>query len=501
MYRTSSYTIYVALPGNDEEMLLVHGYTGAYDKVSRRVAEYLLAHEAGPPPTPLHGEWRTEPALQAGAPGVADPPLSDRVLDVLTKRGYLTDMSVPDEEGHVARTIKTLHMRASERVGYIIMPTYSCNLRCGYCFQDHMRTRPEFRHLLRTVSPDMVDRILATMPTIERAHGADEIDADSRKIGFFGGEPLLASSRPVIEYVMQRARAMGPARFWAVSNATELDAYVGLLGPDGIAMIQITLDGPPEAHDRRRIYADGSGSFAQIARNIDLCLDLGVKVSVRTNVDPENLADVPLLAEAIVAHGWDKRGGFSMYTTPVTPNENVPLAKTFSTWQLDQALDELRAAHPVMRVVGKPDDALEAMARRLFGGAQVMPSFKTGFCSAHTGMYIFDAFGDIYACWERTGDPRVRIGRVLDGGEVELNEGLTRRWRSRTPASNPTCRKCRYAFQCGGGCAVLAEGQTGKFFSNYCDGFADRFRHSVATAYLDHVQGNAPVEQVRVCDL
>ncbi|HSG40010.1 MAG TPA: hypothetical protein VLE27_10265, partial [Thermoanaerobaculia bacterium] len=39
MLRTSSYTIFVDLQGNDQDVLLVHGYTGAYDRVSRRVAD------------------------------------------------------------------------------------------------------------------------------------------------------------------------------------------------------------------------------------------------------------------------------------------------------------------------------------------------------------------------------------------------------------------------------------------------------------------------------
>jgi uncharacterized protein len=41
MLRTSSYTIYVDLPGNQNEMLLVHTYTGAFDRVSSRVATYV----------------------------------------------------------------------------------------------------------------------------------------------------------------------------------------------------------------------------------------------------------------------------------------------------------------------------------------------------------------------------------------------------------------------------------------------------------------------------
>jgi uncharacterized protein len=500
MLRTSSYTIYASLPDDDENMLLIHGYSGAYDKVSRKVAEYLLSLEAGPPPVPLHGQWVSDPALSRGS--VTEAP-SDQTIATLTRRGYLTTLSVSDEERRVAKLIKTRHARALEKApGYLFMPTYDCNLRCAYCFQNHMRTRPELRPLLRLMSTEMVDRICAALPFIERNHGIEEGSDHDRVVGFFGGEPLLAASRSIVEYVMATMRDLGRTRFWAVSNATELEAYTALLGPDGIANIQITLDGPPDQHDLRRVYADGSGSFGKIAQNIDRCLALGVKVSVRVNLDTTNIDAVPRLADTIVGRGWDRSPLFSVYAAPITPNENKSLDDTFrSRWELDQALDALRVTFPEMRVIGRPDDGLQAVVRRMFDDGHAVPQFKTSFCGAHTGMYIFDAFGDIYACWERTGDARVRIGRVLDGGTVELHEAQVRLWHSRTPASNPTCRKCRYAFQCGGGCAVLAEGQNGKFHSNYCDGFATRFRHSVAAAYQDHLSGVEVRAPEIVCDL
>lgn len=502
MLRTSSYTIYVALPGNDDEMLLVHGYSGAYDKVSRRVAEFLLSREAGPPPKPLYGEWSSEPALERCAEAEAP---SAATIEQLQRRGYLTAMSVDEEEGYFARTAKKLHrIRQQGSVNYLFMPTYQCNLRCPYCFQNHMRTDPAFRHLLRVISREMVDQIFEALPTVELGHGIEPGDEITRRIGFYGGEPLLASNRGVIEYIMDSARRLGPADFWAVSNATELDAYEGLLGPDGIAMIQITLDGPAEEHDQRRVHADGSGSFAQITRNIDRCLEWGVHVSLRMNLDRTNIGNVPRLADEIVARGWDQHPGFSAYTARiVATNDKTTIKNSFlTTWELDQALDELRSEYPNMRIIGRPDDGMNMRSRKLFETRRDgLAQLKTSFCSAHTNMYIFDAFGDIYACWDRTGDEKVRIGRVREGGQVEMDEGRTRMWRSRTPASNPTCRKCRYAFQCGGGCAVLAEGQKGKFFSNYCDGFADRFRHSVATAYLEYVSGAEALKQVRVCDL
>src|SRR5262249_9137919 len=85
--RPSSYTIYVELPESPNEPLLIHGYTGAYDLVERRIADYLRAHD-DTRHTPLHGEWRDE-ASPGGADGIALPP---DALAMLQQRGFLTTL-------------------------------------------------------------------------------------------------------------------------------------------------------------------------------------------------------------------------------------------------------------------------------------------------------------------------------------------------------------------------------------------------------------------------
>src|SRR5215469_6750456 len=91
--RTSSYVIYVDLPGNSDEMLLVHGYSGAYDKVSKRVATYVRSQELRSAPKPLYGSWTAEPAVD----GVVELP-SAQTVEILKRRGYLTEMSYEQEE-------------------------------------------------------------------------------------------------------------------------------------------------------------------------------------------------------------------------------------------------------------------------------------------------------------------------------------------------------------------------------------------------------------------
>lgn len=498
--RTSSYVIYVDLPDAREEMLLVHAYTGAYDRVSRRTATYVRSLEPRHAPRPLYGEWSPEPPCPAGE--VALP--SEETLARLHKRGYLTRMTSEEEEAYFCHIAGTLHqISLRQRPAYVLMPTYQCNLRCAYCFQDHMRTDPSYSHLLRTMTRDMIDRIFKGMAFIESVHSLPE-GSQGRAITLFGGEPLLRESRPIIEYILQRAKESPDPFIAAISNATELDAYRDLLGPQGIRAIQITLDGPPDEHDRRRIYADGSGSFARIADNISMALDCGTAISLRMNIDRQNIAHLPQLADEFVRRGWTQYSLFSSYVAPVhAANENVNAKSTFDSWELTEAVKALEVEHPVVSHIGSHDRSMTDQARQLFDKRHdPLPGFKANFCGAHNTMYVIDAFGDIYACWERTGDPSLRVGRIVESGEVQMNSGLMHLWRSRSVISNSVCRKCRYATYCGGGCAILAEADHGTLFANHCDGFAKRFRASIATAYLEFELGVRREPQATpICDM
>ncbi len=498
--RASSYVIYIDLPDNPEDMLLIHGYTGAHDRVSRRVATYVRALAARPASKPLYGAWSPEPARESPA-----PPPSDQAIEALKKRGYLTTLTVEEEEARFTDLAARIHYgRLRAAPSYILMPTYQCNLRCPYCFQDAMRTDPKNHHLLRVMDLAMVDRIFRGMRHIDAAHGVEAGTDLDRTIILFGGEPLLEASRSTVAYIVQKASEMRGARFMAITTATELHAYRGLLGPTKIEALQVTLDGPPGEHDRRRIYADGSGSFARIAENVSMALALGVKVSVRINVDRHNVERLPELAEEFVGRGWEGHPRFSSYAAPVTAyNEKTDPASTFDSWKLRLAMESLSARHALVASIGTYDDALLEGAARIFERRNdPLPSFKASFCGAHEGMYVFDAFGDIYACWDRTGDPNLRVGAVREDGEVWMNRAMMESWRRRNVASNPVCRSCAYALHCGGGCAVMAEDQRGTMYTNYCDGFGKRFRAAVAEAYRAHVSGVTRENKTsRVCGM
>jgi uncharacterized protein len=496
--RTSSYTIYVDLPDNGEDMLIVQAYTGAFDLVSRRVATYLRSMEERVAPKPLYGDWTPEPSFEGEVPRP-----SGETIEILKKRGYLLTLTSEEEESLFSKLMSQAHfLRLRDMPSYVIMPTYECNLRCSYCFQDHMRTDSGYSHLLKFMDLGMVDRILAGMKTIEVAHGLDPHGDVGRNVTFFGGEPLLAASKHVVKHFIEQLRARGKLNAVAVTNATELDAYEDLLGPGKISSLQVTIDGPPAEHDRRRIYADGSGSFERIAQNLTMALERGANVNVRMNIDRNNIKLLPELCAEFSSRGWSKHERFNSYVAPIhAANGNVNPSETFNTWQLSRAMDNLRQLHPELSQISITDDSLQSSARQIFDKHSNGTDLASAYCGAHTTMYVIDAFADIYACWERTGDPKTRIGHIGESGNVAMNRALLDDWRGRNVVSNPVCRKCRYATSCGGGCAILAEAETGTLYKNFCDGYAQRFRDRVAKAYLSHLNGDKASAGIsRLCE-
>jgi uncharacterized protein len=478
--RTSSYTIYVDLPGNEETMLLVHGYTGAFDKVSQETASFLRSQEDRAAPKLLYGAWKSAPTGCG-----KDGKLSEKTIEVLKLRGYLTDRTSREEEDFVASLASRLYENRSRSApSYMFMPTYDCNLRCPYCFQDYMRTDQRYGHLLKVMQPAMVDRIFSAIPSIEASHGFEQ-GAPLRDITFFGGEPLLETSRPVVERIVESALRLGPAKFSAITNGTELLAYEGLLSPQKISSLQITIDGPPEEHNRRRVRADGKGTYESIIQNIRFALDEGVLVGVRINVDRVNIASLPALVDDFTAQGLYRYPNFKVYAAVIRPeNPGTDVSTTFSTWELGHALSELAKEHPQTNLIFHNDARTLNDTKLILSGKSRSFSFRESYCSSHSSLYIFDAFGDVYVCLDCTGDREMRLGQIDESGRLAINFPIQESWRTRSVASAPACRRCRYALLCGGGCAVLAHRKTGKYHSNFCDDFSFRFRSQVAEAFL-----------------
>ena len=464
--RTSSYIIDVPVP-DEETSLFFHGYSGAVDLVSKRVAHLLLKRDLG------------------GA-GLADH-LSRETLSSLRAGGYLTRRTPEAERAYVVELGRRVHAvtRKYAPPGFLVVPTYGCNLQCPYCYQRDLLKKGA-SWLEQRLSEEMAQAALEGMDTMAGR------SLRPRTLTLYGGEPLQESNGPLIRLLHEEAWKRGFRRFSAITNAVDLHHFSDLLGQDrGISFLQVTIDGPPSLHDRRRFLKDGRGTFERIVHNITLAMNRGVTVSVRVNVDRANAHQVEWLRSFFQERGWHRTPLFRAYCSPVHGGiATEPAGGCFrSHAEMRRAIRGSRTTREDDH--GSPtfqtDTLTHAIRKRILAHLlqrQDLPLWRTAFCGSNMAMYLFDPFGDIYPCWEVIGHAEHRIG-VYGPGFFELDKDAVHRWHHRSVVQIPACRSCPYLFFCGGGCEAFAYRATGRFDQPHCFDFPEHFRKAALLAYKE----------------
>jgi uncharacterized protein len=135
---------------------------------------------------------------------------------------------------------------------------HQCNLRCTYCYTGRKFSRP------------MSHEILGKSVDLALARAGSEL-----RIAFFGGEPLLhfALMRETEGYLAEaltRSPRPPPSVRWLVNtNATLLtDDVLDWLAPPRAATVFVSLDGPRDVHDARRVDPAGRGTYDRVRDGI-----------------------------------------------------------------------------------------------------------------------------------------------------------------------------------------------------------------------------------------
>jgi uncharacterized protein len=447
----------VKIKMSDGEYLLFHGYSGAVDIVDKEVMEII------------------ESFGKEGDQSIPVIPVEDKVREYLLRRCYITEKSEEEEKAMVKKIVQAVN-NAKKLPGFVIIPSYACNLRCIYCYQQKFIREKGINHIMDL---SLVDKAFDVMLHLIEEYKGDSRHKISPDLLLYGGEPFTRRNYEVVSYIIKKGRAYG-FTFSAITNGTQVDLFFPLFeSPEIFTFFQITLDGPQRIHDMRRVYPGGRGSFEEITRNISSLLESGYKVSVRVNVNNDNLHYINELADFIEEKGWRKYENFEIYCANVITEERKgSIEEPLFSQKLGEALG--RRYSYLTPWHGK----IYNMFFRIFeAGGRV--DFGSGFCSATTGQFIFDPMGDLYSCWDTVGfyESIGKIGRYYP--EFELFEENLSQWRNRTVANIPQCLSCPYALLCKGGCPAYAYYNTGSTYSPYCSGFQALFEHQVRRAYKD----------------
>lgn len=291
----------------------------------------------------------------------------------------------------------------SRRLHLILMPTEACNFRCVYCYESFA---------LKQMKPEVVAGVKRLLE--RRAPGLREV-----VLSWFGGEPLLAPD--VIEEVMAHARALEarhPELFVCADVTTNGYLLAGSVADRllavGVRDYQISLDGPREQHDRKRVRPGGRPTFDCIWENL-----VSLKrrpdpfhVTLRIHVDRENRTSIPdLLGLLARTFAGDER--FDLFIRPIA--------------RLGGPRD---AALPVLSGEESADELVRLRREAVRLGLR-LASANSGdpVCyAAHANSFLIRADGRLNKCTVALDLPANQVGRIHEDGTVGLHRERTLAW-------------------------------------------------------------------------
>jgi uncharacterized protein len=368
--------------------------------------------------------------------GEPKAPAEKAILGQLTELGFVVNDECDEMQLVLER--KTAGMKDPNRLDVIVLPNMDCNFRCPYCYELH---KPSSQ-MSDDVERGIVRFLEAQVPRFKVL-----------LLSWFGGEPLLSYQR--VLSISAKARDLCARHDVAlVSNITtngyllnnsRIDELVGL----GIHNYQITVDGPPEVHDRTRRLRNGAGTFSKVYENIVALArsEIRVKVSLRVNFNHENIEAIPRLLEVFPA---DIRGSLRVVYEPIFGDHCLSATRNLAADSISSKLA-----------------SFYALARRL-GYDVVLGDLPVGqlvYCYAEReNQFIFGPNGDLFKCSVSHFEASDRFGYLTADGTVVRDEAQWRRWFG-IDLFDDKCYSCTVLPLCMGGCrrARIEGGETGSF--------------------------------------
>ena len=346
---------------------------------------------------------------QASSWGVSPPEAAARVEAFLAR---LERQRVEPYQGRAAR----LQMDGLRETWLHL--TNRCNLACAHCmFASSPRARMELP----------ASRLLPVIREAARL-GCDL---------FFltGGEPLVHEE---IGEILELLAGFPESHTVIMTNALALPRVRGVL--DRLSRdrfhFQVSLDGPPAAHDRLR----GPGTYEQVSARIRELVDRGFPVSLAMAVDRESAAEMPHLVQAAAELGVGSVHFLWYFVKGKGEARAVP--------DIDALWEGLRRAGRLGAELGVEVDNLESLRAQVFS----LPGTRYDLTNAGWQSVAVGPDGNVYPTAALVLDPELVAGNVAEGLETAWRHGpCLERLRKASLIDAPEARDNPLAFLIGGG--------------------------------------------------
>ncbi|MCD6309698.1 MAG: radical SAM protein [Candidatus Eremiobacteraeota bacterium] len=333
--------------------------------------------------------------------------------------------------------------------------TEACNLRCSYCYA---KAHDKKNKMPLETAKLILERIIRELP------GPNFV------IDFHGGEPLLEFDNIVAS--IKHARKVNEEVKKCLSFITQTN---GVLITREMALTMkeiglrpgISIDGPPEVHNKYRKYPNGKGSHKEVWRGIELVRDVGITPGVLAVVHhPEDY--VPVL-KFFLDNGFEgMRINFTSYIGRAQEEMDFHYVRgeNFARNYLklvDEALAWCRKYDKPLRI-----NDLDHFIHNLTNKTRLMMCYRSP-CGIGNSILGFALDGKISGCEETASMGLFFAGSIFDSTpltDVVDKSPVLQELYQRKVENIPRCSRCAFRRFHGAGC-------TSKVYSMYKDLFRE----------------------------
>ena len=339
---------------------------------------------------------------------------------------FLTELT-PGEELTAQRAAFEAQRTDHSELTLVIAPTYACNLRCPYCYeQGHNAVKGK-------MSSEVVAAIVDFVRCRYAAHPFQRLS-----VQWYGGDPSLALD--VVEDLSARLIAFCEASgatydAMMLTNCNAIDEQaVELLVRSRVTSVLVTIDGFEETHNARRVSATGVNSFERNIGAVRLFVEHGIAVIANMNVDRVNWPEFYPLRDYLRSELGIELGCARL----------CDYGRFFGTRDFRRPMFDLFDHEEFCRLTHEAFVQDGCDAGRLSARLAPAPRFCNG---QRNDYFVIDTLGDIYLCDGYIGEKEHVVGNVATG-DIEAALDCI----SHDPYDDEQCSACEILPICQGNC-------------------------------------------------
>jgi uncharacterized protein len=201
--------------------VLLNGLSGAIDVLSDKLAQILSDKMKTTDYREIYFDYDLLPS---------------EIESLFIKRGHITSVTHEKEQQHLEQLADILHKHEVSHRQIVIVPRIDCNYRCVYCFERPLQNKLD-QNTISVMDKLTVEKVYTAIAEIKNRG-----DSVSKSILLYGGEPLNAAGKIIVDEIVERGIKEG-FDFQAITNGHDLDVYLPIMGKSKISSIQVSIDG------------------------------------------------------------------------------------------------------------------------------------------------------------------------------------------------------------------------------------------------------------------